>query len=93
MSLRTGRFVSAAGFIVLLADGTAAIWLGQVSGHPLLIVVGLALIAVAAGLALVYRRWRAALDDVAAARDALRSEIGALRGALDAARAARRTRG
>jgi hypothetical protein len=41
----------------------------------------------------VYRRWRAALVDVAAARDALRSEIGALRGALDAARAARRTQG
>ena len=93
MSPRTSRVVAAAGFIVLLADGTAAIWLGQVSGRTLLIVVGLALIAAAAALAIVYRRWRAALDDVAAAREALRAEIGALRGALDAARAARRTRG
>ena len=89
MTPRRGRVVYTAGFAVLLVDGAAAVWLGQVTGRVALMVVGLLLIAAAMGLALVYRRWMAALAEIAVARDALKAEVGALKGALDAARAAR----
>jgi hypothetical protein len=93
MKRRTGRIVFALGFVVLLFDGAAAIWLGQVSGRRLLVVVGLALVAAALLLALIYRRWLAALEEIARARDALKAEVGALKEALDAARAGRKPPG
>jgi UPF0716 family protein affecting phage T7 exclusion len=81
-----GRLVFLAAFVVLLADGAAAIWLGQVSGHGLLVGVGLVLVAAAVGLAAVYRRWQAAVAEVAAARRAMRREVDALRRVVAAAR-------
>lgn len=81
-----GRVAFGVAFVVLLLDGAAAIWLGQVSARGLLIGVGLVLIAASAGLALVYRRWQAAMDDVDAACRAVRSEVEALRQAVHDAR-------
>ncbi|MEK7667605.1 MAG: hypothetical protein AAB409_03055 [Gemmatimonadota bacterium] len=81
-----GRLAFWAAFVVLLLDGAAATWLGQVSARGLLIGVGLVLMAASAGLALVYRRWQAAMDDVDAARRAVRSEVEALRQAVHDAR-------
>lgn len=83
---RTGRIVFTIGFVVLLLDGAAAVWLGQISGRRLLVYVGLALIAAAAGLVLAYRRWQDALAEVDEARNDLRLEIGKLRAAADRAR-------
>lgn len=81
-----GRVAFGVAFVVLLVDGAAAIWLGQVSARGLLIGVGLVLIVASAGLALAYRRWQAAMDDVDAARRAVRSEVEALRQAVHDAR-------
>jgi UPF0716 family protein affecting phage T7 exclusion len=90
MSLRgRGRTVFLVAFAVLLADGAAAIWLGQVSGRGVLVGVGLVLVAAALGLALVHRRWQAALDDVDAAQRAMRREVEALRRAAADARGSR----
>ena len=82
-----GRTMFGMGFVVLLVDGAASIWLGQVSGRGVFVGFGLALGAAAAGLGLVYRRWRAALDEVDAARHAMRVEVEALRRAVHDARA------
>jgi ABC-type Fe3+ transport system permease subunit len=87
---RTARVVFAVGFVILLADGAAAIWLGQISDRPLLSVVGVVLALAAAGLAFAYRRWMTALDAVDEARRDLHAEIGRLRDAVAAARAGRR---
>ncbi len=76
---RAARIVFGVGFVLLLADGAAAIWLGQLSGRDSLIVVGLLLVAAAAGLVIAYRRWMSALDAVEAARRDLHTEIGRLR--------------
>ena len=93
MSVRgRGRAVFLIAFAVLLLDGAAAIWLGQVSGRGVLIGVGVVLVAAALGLALVHRRWRAALDDVEAAQREMHREIDALRHAAADARAGRRRR-
>lgn len=89
MSVRSGRFVFGVGFVILLADGAAAIWLGQISGRGALVVVGLVLVLAAAVFALVYRHWLQALADIAEARRDLQAEIGALKTALDEARAGR----
>ena len=62
------------------------IWLGQVSGRGAFVGFGLALVAAAAGLSPVYRRWKAALDEVDAARRAMRVEVEALRQAVHDAR-------
>jgi len=86
---RRGRALFAIGFIVLLADGAAAIWLGQISRRPLLIIVGLGLIAAAAGVILAWRRWLEALAAVDAARAELKVEIGRLREAAEEARGRR----
>jgi hypothetical protein len=85
----TGRAVFSIGFVVLLVDGAAAIWLGQVSGRGLLIAVGVALLLAAAGLVVAYRRWMEAIDAVDDARRELKDEIGRLRDAAAAARASR----
>lgn len=74
-------------FVVLLLDGVAAIWLGQITGRRSLLVLGLVLMAAALGVAALYRRWRRALEEIQAARDDLKREIGALRRAVEDARA------
>jgi UPF0716 family protein affecting phage T7 exclusion len=76
-------------FVVLLADGAAAIWLGQISGRGVVLGVGVVLVAAALGLAALHRRWQAALDEVDAARRAMRREVDALRRAVVDARAGR----
>lgn len=86
---RPGRIAFGVAFVILLIDGAAAIWLGQMLGRGMLVVVGLVLVLAAAGLVLVYRRWSAALQEIDVARRDLMEEIGALRGALDDARAGR----
>jgi len=85
-SHRPGRIVFGLGFGVLLLDGAAAVWLGQVSGRALLVVLGLVLIASAAGVVVAYRRWLRALEEVDAARAELRREIRRLRDAVAGAR-------
>jgi UPF0716 family protein affecting phage T7 exclusion len=82
-----GRIAFVVAFVVLLVDGAASIWLGQVSGRGAFVGFGLALVVAAAGLGLVYRRWKAALNEVDAARRAMRVEVEALRQAVHDARA------
>lgn len=84
---RGARVIFAIGFVVLLADGAAAIWLGQVSGRGLLVAVGIGLVVAALALIAVYRRWMAALDAVREARTELKVEVGRLRAAAAAAAA------
>ncbi len=86
---RTARIVFGIGFVVLLADGAAAIWLGQVSGRTALVVVGVMLVAAAGGLIVAYRRWMTALDAVDEARRDLQAEVARLRHAASAARGGR----
>ncbi len=86
---RTPRIVFGVGFVVLLADGAAAIWLGQVSGRTALVVVGVMLVAAAGGLVVAYRRWMAALDAVHEARREFQAEVARLRDAASAARGGR----
>lgn len=83
---QTGRVVFSIGFVVLLVDGAAAVWLGQLSGRSVLIGVGVALLLAAAGLVVAYRRWMEALDAVDEARRDLKVEIGRLRDAAAAVR-------
>lgn len=76
------RLVRAAmilGFILFLIDGAAAIWLGQLSGRIGLVMVGVLLLVVAAGIVVAYFRWLRLLDEVDVARRALREEISGLR--------------
>ncbi len=90
MTLRErGRTTFAVAFVVLLADGGAAIWLGQISGRGLLVGLGVVLVAAALALAVLHRRWLAALDDVDAAQRAMRREVDALRRAVADARTGR----
>ena len=86
---QASRVVYSLGFVVLLVDGAAAIWLGQLSGRRLVIVVGVALLLAAAGLVVAYRRWMEMLDEVEAMRRELKDEIGRLRDAAAAARTGR----
>lgn len=89
MSRRTGRWVFAVAFVVLLLDGAASVFLGQLLGRGLFVVVGLIIIAAAALVAILYRRWQGALDDIDVARRDLKAEIGLLRKAVDRARTSR----
>jgi hypothetical protein len=79
---RRGRVLFGVAFLTLLVDGVAAIWLGQVGARWPLVAVGAVLVAAAVGVAALYRRWQAALDEVDAARRAVRAEAEALRRAL-----------
>jgi len=79
---RRGRFLFGIAFVVLLADGVAAIWLGQVGARWPLVALGAILVAAAFGVAVFYRRWQVALDEVDAARRALRAEVEALKRVL-----------
>jgi hypothetical protein len=76
---RTARILFVVGFVVLLIDGAAAIWLGQLSARRVLVGVGLLLVAAAAGLVFAYRKWMVALDAVDEARRDLHAEIERLR--------------
>lgn len=79
---RRGRILYGLAFAVLLADGVAAIWLGQVGGRWALVAMGTVLVLGALALGAVYRRWQAALEEVELARRALRDEVEALRRAV-----------
>lgn len=82
----TGRLVFGVGFALLLADGAALIWLGQLSGNRPMVVIGCVLTLAAALLVVAYRRWLRALDDVDLLRRDLRREVDRLRDAVAAAR-------
>ena len=86
MRRESGRLVFIVGFVVLLADGAALIWLGQLSGNATMIGVGVALTLAAALLVVAYRHWVLALGDVEALRRDLRGEVDRLRAAAAAAR-------
>lgn len=88
---RTARVVFGVGFIVLLIDGAGAIFLGQLLGRSIVVVVGLLLLAAAGGMAIAYRHWMIALDAVDAARRELVGELVRLRGAARDARAGRKS--
>ena len=83
---RPGRVLYGIAFIVLLVDGVAAIWLGQVGGRVALVVLGACLVLGSFGLGILYRRWQAALEEVDVARRALRREVEALRRSVQDAR-------
>lgn len=78
------------GFLAFLLDGAAAIWLGQVSGRRVLIVVGILLLAVAAGVIAAYYRWVRLLDEVNAGRRELREDIEKMRSDVSQAQTRRR---
>jgi hypothetical protein len=82
MKRQRGRFLFGVAFVVLLADGVAAIWLGQVGARWPLVALGAALILAALGVAAFYRRWQVALNEVDVARRAVRAEVEALKRAL-----------
>lgn len=86
---KASRVVYSIGFVILLVDGAAAVWLGQLSGRRVVIGVGVALLLAAAGLVVAYRRWMMALDEVEAMRRDIKDEIGRLREAAAAARTGR----
>jgi hypothetical protein len=73
---RTMTFVASA---FLGFDGAALAGLGIWTGHPLVALIGAALF-VSSGLMLFYWRWqRRQLEEIAAARRALRNEAESLR--------------
>jgi hypothetical protein len=84
---RTARVVFAVGFVVLLIDGAGTIFLGQLLGRAIVVLVGLLLLSAASALVFAYRRWMIALDAVDEARRELVGEIVRLRGAARDARA------
>ncbi len=87
ITTRAGRIGFGVAFVVLLLDGVAAAWLGQVTGRRALLVVGLVLLGAALSVALLYQRWIAALKEVEQARQELARELTALRRAVHAGRA------
>jgi hypothetical protein len=82
---RTGRLLYGIAFVVLLTDGVAAIWMGQVGARRALVAFGACLVLGSLGLGVLYRRWQAALDEVDRARRALRDEVEELRRAVHGA--------
>jgi hypothetical protein len=89
IGFRAGRAAFVVAFIVLLLDGVGAVWLGQLTGHRSLLVVGIVLLGAALSVGLLYQRWIAALEEVEAARRDLMRELGALRRAVEESRAGR----
>jgi len=83
---RTARWIFGIGFTILLLDGAAAIWLGQLTGRRWTVALGVLLVLIAAALPAVFRRWMRALDAVDAARREVKAELGRLRQAAAAAR-------
>ena len=78
--------VFAAGFMLLLVDGAALVWLGQLLGRPMLMVVGVVFLAAAAGVVVAYYRWVRLLDEVEDERRGVKEAIRGLRDALSDAR-------
>lgn len=78
------------GFVVLLADGAAAIWLGQLWGRTPVVLAGLLLLAAAIGTAFWHRRWRSDLASIEQAQRERRDSIDELRSVLENPRAHRR---
>ena len=78
--------VFAAGFLLLLVDGAALVWLGQLLGRPILIIVGVVLLLASAGIVIAWRRWIQLLEDVEAERRGVKDAIKGLRDALSEAR-------
>ncbi len=87
ISRRHGRVAFWIAFVVLLLDGVGAAWLGQLTGHRSVLIVGVVLIGAALSVGLLYQRWLAALAEVDAARQDLARELSDLRRVLDDARA------
>ena len=87
ISNRAGRAAFGVAFVVLLLDGIAAVWLGQLTAHRALFVVGIVLMGAALSVSLLYQRWLRALEDVERARRELMAELGALKRAAAEARA------
>jgi hypothetical protein len=83
---RTARVVFGVGFVVLLIDGAGAIFLGQLLGRTIVVMVGLLLLGAATATVIAYRHWMIALDAVDEARRELVGEIVRLRGAARDAR-------
>ncbi len=83
---RPGRVIALIAFVLLLVDGAAAIWLGQIGRRPALLVAGVFFVLLSLGVGLLYRRWQARLDDLDRARRALKDEVEALRRAVQEAR-------
>ena len=79
---RPGKILYGVAFVVLLIDGVAAIWLGQVGGRVALELLGGCLVLGALGLGVLYRRWQVAIEEVDRARRALRQEVEALKRAM-----------
>jgi high-affinity Fe2+/Pb2+ permease len=78
------------GFFAFLLDGAGAIWLGQVSGRRGLVIAGVLLLAVAAGVIASYYRWVRLLDEVDASRRELREDLEKMRSDVSQAQARRR---
>lgn len=71
-----GRTLTLAAAAVLAFDGAALVGLGLWSGRTVLVPVGVVFV-LSSGLVILYWRWyRRRLDDIAAARRALREEAG-----------------
>lgn len=78
------------GFLAFLLDGAGAIWLGQVSGRKILVVVGVLLVAVSASVIGAYFRWVRLLGEVDAGRRELREDLERMRSDVSQAQARRR---
>ncbi len=78
------------GFFAFLIDGAGAIWLGQVSGRRVLVLVGVMLLVVAAGVVAAYYRWLRLLEEVDRGRKELREDLERMRSDVAHAQARRR---
>jgi len=78
--------VFAAGFLLLLLDGAALVWLGQLLGRPVLIVVGVVLLLASAGVVIAWRRWVDLLAALESERRAVKEAIAGLRDALSSSK-------
>jgi high-affinity Fe2+/Pb2+ permease len=78
------------GFLAFLLDGAGAIWLGQVSGRRVLVVVGVMLLMVAAGVVGAYYRWLRLLQEVDEGRRELREDLERMRSDVAHAQTRRR---
>jgi hypothetical protein len=80
------RLIFAIAFTVLLLDGAAAIWLGQLWGRRIVVAVGLLLLAAAVAVVLWHRRWMRDMDAIELAKRELRHSIDELRNVVADAR-------
>ena len=83
------RVVFAIAFAVLLLDGAAAIWLGQLWGRRPVVIAGVLLLVASIAVVFWHRRWMRDLDAIEVAKRELRSSIDALRSVVADAQARR----